>query len=422
MTDKITSIAKYNFWDDNTPNLGFVRDLYLTKIEHFVGNSLIKVLVGQRRTGKSYLLRQIAKRLINQGVNAKNILYINTEYIECDFLSEYKDIVGLVDAYKQVHKPKGRIYLFIDEIQQIEGWERVVNSFSQDFVTEYELFISGSNSQMLSGELATLLSGRYVSFQILPFSFEEYCAYKKVEMNKQSYLEFLQTGALPELFHLPEEETKRQYVSAIKDTVLLRDIIQRYQIKDAKLLEDLFVYTVNNASNLFSITNIVNYFKSKNRKTNYETLANYLQYIENTYLIHRVERFNVKGKETVSGQYKFYINDLAYKNYLYSGYGYGIGYLLENAVYIQLIQAGYKVYVGTLRNAEIDFVAQKADKTIYIQVCYLLSDTETINREYNAYKSIKDNYEKYVLSLDDIQFPENDGIRHIQAWRLNQIL
>jgi len=203
---------------------------------------------------------------------------------------------------------------------------------------------------------------------------------------------------------------------------LLRDVIQRYNIKDARLLEDVFVYLVNNASNLLSISNLVSYFKSKNRKTNYETIANYIQYIENTFLVHRADRYNIKGKEIISGTGKYYINDLSFKNYLYSGFGYGIGYLLENAVYLQLRQSGYEVSVGVLRNAEIDFVASKADKLVYIQVAYLLDNLQTYEREFGAFKSITDNYEKYVVTMDDIQFPGKDGIKHIQVWNLNCVL
>lgn len=422
MIENIAKIAKYNFWNGNFPDLGYLRDEYLEKIHRFTGNKLVKVLVGQRRTGKSYLLRQIIGQLIKSGVPPQNTCYINAEFVEFDFLSDYKALAALVNAYKIKMNTDGKVYLFIDEIQNIDGWERLVDSYSQDYVDSYELFITGSNSQMLSGELATLLSGRYVSFHTYPFSFFEFCKYKKLEQSKPSYLDYLSTGALPELFHLPEPETKRHYVSAVKDTVMLRDVIQRYNIKDAKLLDDIFVYLVNNASNLVSINNIVNYFKSKNRRVNYETVANYILYIENTFLIHRVERYNIKGKETISGNSKFYLNDLSFKNYLYSGFGYGIGYLLENAVYLQLRQAGYEVFVGTTRKGEIDFVSKKADRIVYFQVTYLLADEQTYEREYGAFNSINDNYEKFVVSLDDVAFSSNAGIKHVQAWKLNEIL
>ena len=422
MTENIAKIAKFNFWNSNFPDLGYLREEYLKKIQQFTGNKLVKVLVGQRRTGKSYLLRQIIGQLIQSGVPPQNTFYINKEFVEFDFLTDYNAVANLVIAYKKELNPVGKVYLFIDEIQNIDGWERLIDSYSQDFVDSYEIFITGSNSQMLSGELATLLSGRYVSFHAYPFSFSEFCQYKKTEQTKLSYVDYLQTGGLPELFHLPEHETKRHYISAVKDTVLLRDVIQRYNIKDAKLLDDIFVFLVNNASNLVSVNNIVNYFKSKNRRVNYETAANYIQYIENTFTIHRVERYNIKGKETISGNCKFYLNDLSFKNYLYSGFGYGIGYLLENAVYLQLRQCGYEVFVGAMRKGEIDFVAKKEGRVVYFQVTYLLADEQTYQREFGAFNSINDNYEKFVVSLDDVMFPSKDGIKHIQAWKLSEIL
>lgn len=422
MEENFKSLKKYNFWNGNVPQLGFLREHYTKNIFNYINNKLIKVLVGQRRSGKSYILRQIAHQLITTGVNPKNIFYINKEFIDFDFVGNYKDLEQLVKLYKIQLKPKGKIYLFIDEIQNISEWERFVNSYSQDFSESYELFISGSNSKMLSGELATLLSGRYVTFEVFPFSFEEYTGVTNSEINKQSYISYMESGGLPELFVLPNEDTKRNYVTSVKDTVLLRDIIQRYSIKDPKLLEDLFIYLVNNASNLLSVNNIVNYMKSSGRKTTYDTVSNYIGYIEDTFLIHKAERYDIRGKETISGNSKYYSNDLAYKNYLYSGFGYGIGYQLENLIYLELKRAGYEVFVGAMPNKEVDFVAKKADKVIYLQSAYLLIDEETIQREYSSLEAIKDNYEKIVVSLDDVQFPQNKGIKHVQAWNLQKVL
>lgn len=404
------------------PQLGFLRESYTNNILNYSNNKLIKVLVGQRRSGKNYLLRQIAHYFIKNGVHPKNIFYINKEFIDFDFITHYKDLEKLVKLYKAKLKPKGKIYLFIDEIQNIAEWERFVNSYSQDFTEDYELYISGSNSKMFSGELATLLSGRYVSFEIFPFSFVEYANITHQEINRQTYISYMESGGLPELFVLPDEETKRHYTASVKDTVLLRGIIQRYAIKDPKLLEDIFVYLVNNASNLLSVNNIANYFKSKGRKTTYDTVANYINYIEDTFLIHKAERYDIKGKETISGNCKYYSNDLSYKNYLYSGFGYGVGYMLENLVYLELLHAGYKVFVGAMLNKEIDFVAKKADRLMYVQSAYLLLDKATINREYASLEAIKDNYEKIVVSLDEVQFPQNKGIKHIQAWQLHSFL
>lgn len=422
MDDKFASLEKYNFWNGNVPELGFTRKDYTDKIFDYTGNKLIKVLVGQRRAGKSYILRQIAHRLISEGVNPKNIFYINKEFTDFDFIGNYKDLGTLLNLYKDKLQPSGKVYLFIDEIQNVEGWEHFVNSHSQDYVDSYEIFISGSNSKMLSGELATLLSGRYVNFEILPFSFNEYIGITNTTVSKQSYIDYMESGALPELFVLPNAETKRNYISAIKDTVLLRDIIQRHNIKDPKLLEDIFVYLVNNAANMVSITNIVNFFKSNKRKTTYDTLSNYIGFIEDTFLVHKVERYDIRGKDTISGNCKYYINDLSFKNYLYPGFGYGIGYKLENLVYLELRRAGYEVYVGAMRDKEVDFVAKKGDRVIYLQSTYLMADEQTAKREYAPLEAIQDNYEKFVVSLDDISLPSNEGIKHIQAWNLGTIL
>lgn len=422
MADSFAKLEKYNSWNNNYPSVGFIRDSYLDKINDFLGSKLIKVLVGQRRVGKSYLLRQIIRRLLEGGVKPENVFYINKEYTDFDFITHYTDLENLILHYKQVLKPKGKIYLFIDEIQSITDWEHLINSYSQDYTSDYEVFISGSNSQLLSGELATLLSGRYIQFQIFPFSYQEFISIKLLDNSKTAFLQYLQTGGLPELFQLPNDETKRHYLSAIRDTVLLRDIIQRYNIKDARLLQDVFSFLVINASNLISISSIVNYFAGKNRKTNYETIANYIEYLKNTFLVHQVERFNIKGKEVLSGNSKYYINDLSFKNYLYTGFEYGYGYMLENIIYLQLINSGYNVYAGYLRNKEIDFVATKNNRTIYLQVAYMLIDKTTIEREYSKLETISDNYEKFVVSLDDIQLPNRNGIQHILAWQINGIL
>lgn len=422
MLEKFAKLKKYNFWDADFPDTGLLRENYLDKINDFIGNKLIKVLVGQRRAGKSYLLRQIIHSLIGKGVNPKNIFYINKEFTDFDFISNYTELEDLILTYRQELKPEGKIFLFIDEVQRITGWEHLINSYSQNYTRTYEIFISGSNSQLLSAELATLLSGRYIQFQILPFSYLEFISIKKTGNTKDSFSEYLKSGGLPELFHLPNDETKRHYLSAIKDTVLLHDIIQRYNIKDIRLLDDIFSFLVNNASNLISISNIIKYFAGKNRKTNYETVANYIEYLQTTFLIHQVDRFSIKGKEILAGTHKYYINDLAFKNYLYSGFEYGYGYMLENIVYLQLINAGYIVYTGFLRNKEIDFVATKGNKTIYIQVAYLLVDKATIEREYAELEAIPDNYEKFVVSMDDMQLPDKNGIRHVLAWEINEVL
>jgi predicted AAA+ superfamily ATPase len=422
MEEFYSRFQKYNFWDKHVPKLGYLRQGYLDKIFQFCNNSLVKVLVGQRRTGKSYLLRQIAYNFIQNGVPAKNIFFINKEFIEFDEIKDYKDLDQLIKLYQKNLKPSGKVYLFIDEVQNIQQWERLINSYAQNFAESYEIFISGSNSKMLSGELATLLSGRYINFEIFPFSYTEYLGIKELNNQKDSYLTYLQSGGLPELFSLPNEETKQHYVSAVRDTVLLRDVIQRHAIKEPKLLEDLFIYVVNTASNLMSLNNITNYFKSKGRKTTYDTIATYLGYIEDTFLIHKVERYDIRGKETISGNVKYYCNDLAYKNFLFSGFAHGTGCLLENLIFLDLKRAGYQVYVGVLPNKEVDFVAKKADRCIYVQCTYNLNDEITILREYTALEAIPDHYEKIIVSLDDLKFPNKNGINHLQAWKFHAFI
>ena len=422
MNDKIELLRKYNLWGPDAFSWGYERNMYSEKIADATGNRLIKVLVGQRRSGKSYILRQVARKLIENGVKPKNTLFINREFTGYDFLKNYQDLDELIKAYKKAVKPVGKVYIFIDEIQMIEGWERVVNSYSQDFTAEYELFISGSNSGMLSGELATLLSGRYVSFEILPLGYSEYLGMTQQEAGRQSYVEYMNGGGLPELLMLQSLELRRNYASSVKDTVLLRDIIQRHNVRDSKLLEDIFVFLVNNASNLISISGMVKYFKGLGRKTSYDVVAAYIGYIEDTFLVHRCDRYDIKGKDTLSGNAKFYINDLAYKNFLYPGYGYGFGYAVENLVYLELRRAGFDIYVGSIRNKEVDFVAKKADRVVYLQSTYMLADETTIEREYSSLEAIDDSFEKLVVSLDDVILPVRGGIRHVRAWELAPLI
>lgn len=418
MDERIEALRPYNLWQGHVIDCGFPRTLYTQSIGQYLNSRVVKVLTGQRRVGKSYILRQTAMHLVQSGVNGNNILLINKELTAFDFLESYRDLVAFIHLYRQELKPEGRIYIFIDEVQDIDGWERAVNSLSQDYTEDYELFITGSNSKMFSGELSTLLSGRYVEFHIFPLSYDEYVSVRKLPVGKQSYVQYMTDGGYPELLHFQSTDVKRNYISSLRDTVLLKDIIRRYTIRDVPLLEDLFAYLVNNASNLLSITNITNFIKSKGRKTSYDTVAAYIGYVEEVYLAHRALRCNIKGRETLSGSCKYYMNDLSFKNYLYAGWGYGVGYLLENLVYIELLRHGYDVYVGSIKGKEVDFMAIKNDRTIYVQVTYLLVDEQTVKREYAPLECIADNYDKWVVSLDDLPLPSRNGIKHIQAWEL----
>jgi hypothetical protein len=414
-------IRRFNFWD-STPKLGFIRKEYQEWLMQFDHSKLVKVLVGQRRVGKSYILRQYIQHLIDSGVPAEQTLYINTEYLDFDFLRDEKNLNAFIQYYKSHFGIQGKFYLFIDEVQQIKNWERIVNDLSQDFTQEVNICISGSNSKLLSSELSSLLSGRYVEKTVYSFSYEEHLAYLKKEPSRKTYLEYLKTGGLPELFHLPNDETKRNYLSALRDTIVLRDIVQRHQVKDPILLMEIFAYLSNNLAVLTSVTNLIDYWNSKKRKTTYETVANYIDYFRQTYLIHQCERFDIKGKELLGGQYKYYLNDLSFVNYLFSGNQQGLGRLLENLVYLQLKSSGFAVYVGYMRDREVDFVAKKNDKTIYVQVAYQLEQTSTLSREINALLAIKDNFEKWIVTMDETVTGEHQGIKMVQVWELENKL
>ena len=413
------NIKKYNIWDGQLLEIGYERCEYLEKISESIGTQLIKVIVGQRRVGKSYILRQIINLLTTQHeVKPHNIFFINKEFTAFDDIKSASDLEDLFTYYRMQFQVKGKIYIFLDEVQNISNWETFANSYSQDFTQKFELFITGSNSNLLSGELASLLSGRYIEFEISPFSFFEYVEIENLPENKDSFITYLRTGGLPEMFHFKSDELKRNYSESLKNTIILRDIVGRHKIKDLQLLEDIFKFLAVNVGNLTSTSSIVNYFKSRQKKTNYETISTYIGYLIDTFIFHRAERYNLRGKQTMGGEYKYYLNDLAFKNFLFGFYPSDIGYNLENYIYIQLRRMGYKVSVGILNNLEVDFVAQKSERTIYIQVCYLLSSKKVIDREFGNLLLIKDNYEKFVVSLDDLKFSNYQGIKHIHPWDL----
>lgn len=418
MVEIFKRLEKYNYWSGTGVKTGFLRKDYLGKIKPYLGNSLIKVLVGQRRSGKSYILRQIIHELIQGGTKPKNIFYLNKELVEFDDVSNYKQLAKLIETYKQKLKVRGKVYIFLDEIQEVEGWEKIVNSLSQNHKEQYEVFITGSNSKMLSSELSTYLSGRYVSFEVLPFSFSEYAACNKLSRNKENFIDYLKSGGLPELFHLAEEEMKIHYVSSLKDTVMLKDIVDKYNIKDSQLLENVFKFIADNIGNLFSTNSLVNHLKSSGIKTNHETISNYVLYLTQTYLVHCVERYDIKGKEIFSASKKYYLNDLSFRNFLSSDFDYGLGKHLENAVYLYYRQLGYRIYVGSIVGEEVDFVVEKEGDKKYVQVAYTLAEKKVANREFRSLEKIDDAYEKIVISLDDAKLGNKNGIRHVRAWDL----
>ena len=415
----LNKISEYNFWSQEKIKIGYFRNEYMDKISNFVGTALIKVLLGQRRSGKSFILRMIIKKLIETDKVARNnIFYINKDISAFDFISDAKILHEVIEEYRQRLKPKGKIYIFIDEIQEIVGWEKVVNSLSQDYTQEYELFIAGSNSKLLAGELATYLSGRYITINIYPFSFFEYLGFYNLIASKEHYLNYLQLGGIPELYNLPNQELRINYISALKDSIILRDIIQRYNIRDVILLRRLIDFVIDSQSSLFSANKIANTLKSIGVKTNQETISAYLGYLSDVYFLHESARYDLKGKRILAGERKYYLNDLSFKYYLTSSFDKGIGKSLENAIYLHYKRQGYEIYTGVFNNKEIDFVMERNGEKKYIQVAYSLPNEAVIEREFGNLKKIADNFEKVVITLDDMIIGQIDGIKHIQAWQL----
>ncbi len=417
MSEIVDILRRYNFWDTETIDTGFYRKTYLEKIGNLIGNKLIKVILGQRRVGKSYILRMIINDLIHKkNIERKNILYINMDIFELKFIKNDEILYQVIKNYIEEIKPKGKVFLFIDEIQEIEKWEKVLNSLSQDYKKEFELFITGSNANLLSKELSTYISGRYVTLNIFPFDYNEFIEYFKLKKNKESFLEYLKLGGLPEMYKLNDENLRYNYILNLKDSIILKDMVQRFEIRNVRLLERLFEYLVDTIGNSFSINSIVKHLKSKNYSVNHEIIDNYVRYITMSYSIHEVKRYDIQGKKILTGEKKYYVNDISFKNYISSKFDYQIGKILENIVYLSLLKKGYNVFVGKLRNKEIDFIAEKKDERMYIQVSYLLSDKNVFEREFGNLKSIKDNYKKLVLSMDDITFKNIDGIEHLKIY------
>lgn len=431
MDKRLEQIAKLNYWSGNRFDNGVERSWYLERILPYMGNRVIKVVTGQRRAGKSWLMRQVISSMLERHImEPRQILYVNKEFYGYRFLQTPDDLMDLYDTYCREINPDKKSYVFLDEVHNVDGWERVVDSLSQDPSIDCEVFLTGSNSKLLSGELSTLLSGRYVEFEVQPFSYTEYLVANKVsEPSRQSMLRYLSTGGLPEFVNLKGEETKRHYVESVRNTILLKDIVERYKIKDAVLLDRIFAYLVNNSASLVSVSNVVNYLNNerahKNAKAknqNYETVSNYIGYLEDAFIIMRADRYDLKGKEILKGAAKYYATDNSYHNYLYEGYGYGQGALLENYVYQALRRTGFKIYVGKMKDGEVDFVCTDHDNRLYVQVSWTLDNPQTRDREYKAFDDIDDNYSKIVVSMDDIPLKNTNGIVNVQACHLESYL
>lgn len=396
-----------------------IRERYLKSIRPFYDQELIKVLIGIRRSGKSVILTQIIDELKVRGIDENHIIYINFEDFDYE---EYTDPKKLNDYVKKKIVDDDKYYIFFDEIQNVTSWEKVVNSLRATKNTS--IFITGSNSDLLSSDLATHIAGRYVSFKITPFTFSEVCELLDITDKNDiddAFNDYIKWGGMPQRFMQKDDNSKKTYLSDIYDSIIVKDIVKRFNIKDVDLLNRIITYIVTTPAQTFSPENLKKYFESVSRGVSLETLYNYLDYITRANLISKVERYDIRGKRILTGKYKYYLTDLGFTNILSEGKRDQIGAYLENIVYNELVARGYNVTIGTLESGEVDFIATRFEEKIYVQVTYILSDDTVVQREFGAYKKIEDNYPKYVLSMDKFDFSQ-DGITHknIIEWLLDK--
>ena len=387
-----------------------IRERYLSKIRPFYDQDLIKVIMGIRRCGKSVLLLQIIEELKEKGIPESQIIYINFENEDYSFI---KNDIDLHNYIKKKIVNKEKYYLFFDEIQNVKDWEKAINSFKSS--KNVSVFITGSNSDLLSGELATHLAGRYVSFKLYPLTFGEVCVLKNLKERTEiedAFDDYMTWGGMPQRFMLTDEMQTRTYLSDIYDSIVVKDIITRFGIKDIDLFNRIVEYIVTTPSQNFSAESLSNYFANKDdREVSKITLYNYLEYMAKAMLINKVDRYDIRGKRILNGKYKYYLTDLGLGQVKNIGKRPQLGAYLENIVYNELISRGYDVKIGNLEKAEIDFIATRFKEKIYIQVAYILADDTVIDREFGAYKGIEDNYPKYVLTMDKHDFSQ-EGIIH----------
>ncbi len=387
-----------------------IREKYLSKIRPFYDVDLIKVIIGIRRCGKSVVLLQIMDELKNKGINPSQIIYINFEDEEYSFIKNDKNLHEFVKS-KIINDEK--YYLFFDEVQNVENWEKAINSF--EATKNVSIFVTGSNSDLLSGELATHIAGRYVSFKIYPFTFKEVCELKEIksrEETERAFEDYIKWGGMPQRFVLTDENQTKTYLSDIYNSIVIKDIVERFGIKDLDLFNRVIEYIVTTPSQNFSADSLVKYFlNSDNREVSKVTLYNYLEYMLKAMLINKADRYDIRGKRILNGKYKYYLTDLGLGQIKNTGKKLQLGAYLENLVYNELLSRGYDVKVGNLENGEIDFVATRYEEKIYIQVAYILADEKVEEREFGAYRKIEDNYPKYVLTMDKFDF-SRDGIIH----------
>ena len=389
------------------------RELYLKKIRNFIDKPVIKVITGMRRSGKSMILKLISQELLEKGISSQNIIYINFESLMFSDLTEFKSLYNHIIEKSQTLTEK--VYILLDEIQEVEHWEKAVNSFMVDL--DCDIYITGSNANLLSSELATYIAGRYVEIKVYPLSFREYIDFAKIQnpqniLSDEEYFEqYLQFGGLPGIHNFSYDKSNiYQYLSDIYSSILLKDVVAKNNIRDVELLERIILYIFDNIGNTFSVKNVSDFLKSQGRKLSRETVYNYLKALESAYIISPVQRYDIRGKAHLETMKKFYLADLGFRHAKLGYRPNDIAGYLENIIYLELIRRKYTVNIGKLGTKEIDFIGTLENEKLYIQVTYLLASPETVEREFSPLKKIEDNYPKYVLSMDNLGEYNIDGI------------
>lgn len=383
------------------------RKKYLNELNTFIDNDIIKVIVGQRRVGKSYFTRQIIDYI--KAHNAKkHIVYINMEQFEFSNIIKASDLVDYVNE-KSTSVDN---VLIIDEVQEIREFEKAVRHF---FNNDFDVYITGSNSELLSGELATMLSGRYIQFRIHPLDFIEFCKFHNLEQNQKALDLYIKFGGMPYLknLDLENEEAVYVYLKNIYETILLKDVVARYNVKNIDFLERLVYFLADNIGSIVSAKKITDFLLSQKLKISHSVVLNYLNYMSQAFFINKAQRYDMQGKRFLEVGEKYYFTDVGIRNALMRIKPQDMSKIIENMVYSHLISIGYKVSVGKLYDYEIDFIAEKHKKKVYLQVAYLLSDEKTIAREFGNLNRINDNYPKYVVSYDRFQFDDYKGVTHL---------
>ncbi|WP_407378966.1 ATP-binding protein [Methanobrevibacter sp.] len=384
------------------------RDLYLNRISSLIDKDIIKIIVGVRRCGKSYMFSLIIDELLKRGISKENILLINFESAKYRNVSNPRELDLLVsDLTKDIN---GRIYMFFDEIQNVDEWEKSINSFRIDY--DCDIYLTGSNSKLLSGELATHLAGRYMEIKMYPFSFKEYLDYKKVSPNKKAFTDYLTYGGFPFLLSLENETDKIEYLNDIFNSIFLKDIIERYNIRDASLLTRIVDFILDNTGKIVSSKSISDYLNTKEKiQVSPKTIYNYLDYLTNACLLYKVQREDLEGKKILSINEKYYCVDQGFNQVRIGRNQVNNSRIIENIVYFELLRRGYEVTIGCIGKYEIDFVCKKMGEKIYVQVTRELSYEDTVEREFRPLLLVKDNYPKYVISTDEFDMSQ-DGIKH----------